>query len=197
MEDEGEVRESLANLKLSSRLVVVAPVNDNENVARTGGSHWSALIWISKRRAFYYFDSLGTCNKRAALRVAQKLLPLLCADLLHQKSTKVKLQEVRGPSLNEISSQRTPIQIATIQSSLQADKNLQVPFILMQTPQQSNSYDCGAYVLCIAEFFAKNLPRINYDEPERLLPLLHQEVTPTTVQQKRASLSNNSVVPPG
>jgi Ulp1 family protease len=58
----------------------------------------------------------------------------------------------------------------------------------MQTPQQPNSYDCGVYVLCIAEFFAKHLPQVNYEDPEKLMPLLHRELTTSFVQQKRAAL---------
>jgi hypothetical protein len=135
--------------------------------------------------AFYYFDSSGTYNKRAALRIAQKLLPLL--PPIHEMNIRPLIEIITGPSLQEISSQ-TSVQKLPSQFNFNSNQISKIPFYLMPTPQQPNSYDCGAYVLCIAEFIAKHLPQVNYDNPEKLIPLLHQEVTASFVQQKRAAL---------
>lgn len=40
---EDEIKETLASLQMHSRLAIIIPVNDNENVTRAGGSHWFSL----------------------------------------------------------------------------------------------------------------------------------------------------------
>lgn len=101
---------------LSARqyLVIFFPLNNNENVYSSGGSHWSLLVYFRKDGIFYHFDSSSDINDLQATKLATKL------QHYFNKDTLVTVKE--GNSL-----------------------------------QQSNSYDCGIYLLCNVDNIGKHV----------------------------------------
>ncbi|ORX62357.1 cysteine proteinase, partial [Hesseltinella vesiculosa] len=70
---------------LDTREVVFAPINDGSPGKAYDGSHWSLVVFFRPTKRYYYYDSMGTGNFRAARKTARKLAPLLgeqASDLL-------------------------------------------------------------------------------------------------------------------
>lgn len=106
--------------------LVFFPLNDNQNVSKMGGSHWTLLVLDVQRRSFYSFDSMSTSKtpSAAAKKLAEKLAPLL--------------PPARG------SGSSSP-------SSPDSSPSLVSP----PSPQQTNGSDCGVFVLCVTEAIAE------------------------------------------
>lgn len=134
----GEIPVFLDPLNARQYLVIFFPLNNNENVYASGGSHWSLLVYFRSENVFYHFDSSNDINDFQASKLASKL------QHYFDRNTPVNIKE--GNSL-----------------------------------QQSNSYDCGIYLLCNVDNIAKHV-RSN----RRLdnLPFISKE----EVKLKRASL---------
>jgi sentrin-specific protease 8 len=77
LEDPEEVKEALGALDLASRELIFIPINNNSDVSKAGGSHWSTLIYHRKSNCLYYMDSAGSYNLLAARRTAEKLTAVL------------------------------------------------------------------------------------------------------------------------
>ncbi|XP_062516455.1 sentrin-specific protease 8-like [Corticium candelabrum] len=75
-----DVTEFMAPLELSSKEVVLIPVNDNDDAERSGGVHWSLLSFIRKTNSFCHYDSLLKLNTEQAQRIADKLRFCLLPD---------------------------------------------------------------------------------------------------------------------
>lgn len=95
-------------------LVIFFPLNNNENVYSSGGSHWSLLVYFRKDGIFYHFDSSNDVNDLQAMKLATKLQQYF-------------------------------------------DKNTPVIVKEGNTLQQSNSYDCGIYLLCNVDNIAEHV----------------------------------------
>ncbi|PRP89434.1 hypothetical protein PROFUN_01297 [Planoprotostelium fungivorum] len=106
-----EISEVLSALDLTSKSLVFLPINNNRDVNKMGGSHWSLLVFNHHDRAFHHYDSSSGMNSSAAQNVAAKLSSLL------------------------------PVASAKVEEEV--------------SPQQSNSYDCGVYVLALSELLAE------------------------------------------
>eukprot|EP00927_Polykrikos_kofoidii_P070714 TRINITY_DN67118_c0_g1_i1.p1 TRINITY_DN67118_c0_g1~~TRINITY_DN67118_c0_g1_i1.p1 ORF type:complete len:233 (-),score=48.43 TRINITY_DN67118_c0_g1_i1:52-702(-) len=79
-DDPEDLQDGLDPLELSSKAIVVAPVNDRTERAGNSGSHWALLairrLDSGELRSEYY-DSMGTSNLSQATELAQKLLPAM------------------------------------------------------------------------------------------------------------------------
>lgn len=104
--DKECVEEYVQSWKISSKRVVLFPVNDGED----GGNHWSILVYDRTKNLFMHFDSMEGVNN------------------FHAEKLYNAVKEHMGPG-GEV-------------SRSQASSS--------ETPQQSNGYDCGLYVLAIA-----------------------------------------------
>mmetsp|Transcript_29966 Transcript_29966/g.52595 ORF Transcript_29966/g.52595 Transcript_29966/m.52595 type:complete len:151 (+) Transcript_29966:334-786(+) len=96
------------------------------------GSHWSLLVYDSVQRKFFYYDSHQGSNRRAAMRLAHKLSAVLPSP---DKKESKKLKKSEGQSVVVVKS--TPPVLVEV-----------------QCPQQTNGYDCGLYLLCVAKELA-------------------------------------------
>ena len=45
------------------------PVNDNEELGKDAGSHWSLLVYGKKSNKFYHYDSMGGANEKYARQI--------------------------------------------------------------------------------------------------------------------------------
>ncbi|KAL6553990.1 hypothetical protein OROMI_019663 [Orobanche minor] len=143
-EDDKFVEEYFQSCKMSSKRLVLFVVNDNDDfVGGDSGNHWSILVYDRTKNLFLHFDSMEGVNN------------------FHAKKLYDAVKEYMGPG-GEVSRPQTS------SSSLkkQRNKKKSVPsvtggakatalpglprFMECKTPQQSNGYDCGLYVLAIA-----------------------------------------------
>lgn len=60
-------------LNLSSRSLVLFPVNDSMSLDHPGGSHWSLLVYDCVDKKYYHLDSLIGSNLEHAKRIAKNL----------------------------------------------------------------------------------------------------------------------------
>ncbi|ERM97931.1 hypothetical protein AMTRI_Chr06g195410 [Amborella trichopoda] len=85
-------------LKLQSRNLVIFPINDNDDVSMAeGGSHWSLLVYIRKKNAFLYFDSMMGCNEWHAVKLYRAVNVLMGGQSVSAKFVEGKtLQQKNG-----------------------------------------------------------------------------------------------------
>lgn len=76
-EDMEDLTDTVEELDFNSKKVVLIPVNDNTNVTRTGGCHWSLLVLDVEAGRWLHVDSASQHNYHAAKRMAEKLRPFL------------------------------------------------------------------------------------------------------------------------
>lgn len=80
LDDESQLNQLFAPLKLASRQLVLFPVSDHDEPDFVGGTHWSLLAYYKRddsAGAFYHFDSLGDNNCIPAEHLARRVAPLL------------------------------------------------------------------------------------------------------------------------
>lgn len=53
------------------------PVNDSRNMTKSGGCHWSLLVFESKSQKFFCLDSMSGGNNASARKLANKVAPFL------------------------------------------------------------------------------------------------------------------------
>ncbi|CBZ53940.1 hypothetical protein NCLIV_037220 [Neospora caninum Liverpool] len=150
--DESEVQDTLENLHIPRRSVVVWPITDHQDPSTVGGTHWTLLIQIVCNRAvnrnataqndynahdpvqllsgyqYFHFDSIGhNCQQsRGNLAAARRLQALL------GRFVKISTSTDSPPAGDHDRSDRTPIPLRC-------------------TPPQSNASDCGVHCLLFAE----------------------------------------------
>ena len=77
---EGDLEVCLEALQLSSKAAVFLAVNNNPELERPGGSHWSLLVFVRAENSFFHLDSSGGMNCTEARQLKAKLEPLLASD---------------------------------------------------------------------------------------------------------------------
>lgn len=107
------VREIVQELHIDARKLSFFPVNDVQDIAAPGGTHWSLLVLERGTRSFWHFDSIAGKNFKVAREISSRI------------------SEVLG--LGEFRVQEH------------------------WTPQQKNSFDCGVFVVAIAEWIIRQL----------------------------------------
>jgi sentrin-specific protease 8 len=141
--DQAEFRQTLTQLGLSEKDVILLAVNDNREVdTYGGGTHWSLLAFfrgenISEGR-FVHYDSANGSNRR----YAQQLANLLSPELLGRR----------------------------------------VEIVSETSPQQMNGWDCGVYVLGLANTLCKWYTTFRDQDPAWLIA---ENVTPEKISRLR------------
>eukprot|EP00850_Spirogloea_muscicola_P022829 SM000314S12173 [mRNA] locus=s314:2640:3847:+ [translate_table: standard] len=155
------------------RQLVLFPVNDNDDPdVPEGGTHWSLLMYYRLDGAFTHLDSLGDANRLPAQALVDVIAPFLgvggykptamCpslgAPLTSCAGYRVVDQHLR-PGLpttqkaNPVPFHAAPRNsqigpLALLLAGVPQAKRLCVPDF---TPQQCNGYECGDFVLAMAE----------------------------------------------
>lgn len=134
--DKECVEEFVQSWKISTKRVVLFPVNDGED----GGNHWSNLVYDRTKNLFLHFDSMKGVNNFHAEKlynaVKEHMGPGGEVSRPQTSSASRKKQRNRKPSVTG------GVKDATLAGLPK--------FRECETPQQTNGYDCGLYVLAIA-----------------------------------------------
>jgi hypothetical protein len=146
--DADDIRDLHRGLKLSSRSHLFIPCNDQSSFT-SSSTHWSLLLIDLIDRQVYSLDSMSPSNSHTMGVIAK----IICQDLLSWSSLPSLQPLMLFPFLHR----------DTVPST-----------ISVQCPQQTNSYDCGIYVLLYALHIAQLLSPLQ-QQPQALTPHLIQQ----------------------
>ncbi|KAK1355896.1 hypothetical protein POM88_049152 [Heracleum sosnowskyi] len=131
--------EYVQSCKIPSKRVVVFVVNDGVE----GGNHWSILVYDRMTNLFLHFDSMkGTNNIYAEdlyNAVKEYMGPGGEVSKPQASSSSRKKQRNKKKSVSSVTGGTKDTALAGVPE-----------FRECETPQQTNNYDCGLYVLAIA-----------------------------------------------
>lgn len=155
--DAKSVEEYVESCQMSSKRLVLFVVNDNEDfVGGGGGTHWSILVYDRTKNLFLHFDSIKGLNTPYAVKLYDALKEFMGpggeSSRPHASSSSLKKQRKKKknvPPVNRGGSKSTVPPVAG-ESEATALAGLPMFTECETTPQQSNGYDCGLYVLAIA-----------------------------------------------
>lgn len=139
--DPAARRECIADLKITEKDLVIFPVNEGHG----GGRHWSVLVFYRKQsenekekenHVFVHHDSMNGINHFAAY----KLFRAIKGHVIRHKKKKMKMS-------------RRIMRFANLPFFDRDDDNdnYEAVFRPFLTPQQTNHYDCGLYVMAITK----------------------------------------------
>lgn len=69
----------LESLHLPTKQFVFVPVNDNSDINKVGGMHWSLLVYVRSKQEFQHYDSSRGTNQAVAKKLMDKLQPFVQA----------------------------------------------------------------------------------------------------------------------
>ena len=160
-----DLRDALDGIGISvEKKLILFPVSDACNLSMSAlsgsqGTHWSLLAYDTPRRRFLYFDSSGDYNVSAALKLAKKLsvrLPSGSVTSGSVTSGSVTSGSVTSGSVTSGSGGDGKIRapVAGSGTTTVVVKSLPVKIGQVKTPQQSNGFDCGVFVVLFARALA-------------------------------------------
>ncbi|XP_074285369.1 NEDD8-specific protease 1-like [Silene latifolia] len=144
--DQAEASSYAESYKLSTKSLVLFVVNDRDPYCEgDDGTHWSTLVYHRSMNSFIHFDTMKGMNHSAAMKLYEAVKSYMgaggqAAKLQASKKKKDKKKNARSvckPSLD------VPVTAVAGMPVFRESEDIQ---------QQSNGYDCGLYVLAIAEF---------------------------------------------
>lgn len=157
-DDDDEYQELGSGLELQQKQLCFIPVNDNEHFGGES-SHWSLLVYRRATHSFEHFDSSAGHNTRAAKRIMTTFEKMLW--LCSGSSG--------GAGNRAVTDAATFVNVH-------------------DAPQQRNGYDCGMYVLVVAEYLCRQhmISSLSGDQP--LSSSLQEFVTPKRVTKTRLEM---------
>jgi sentrin-specific protease 8 len=136
-EDKESARACSEALKLPEKKLVVFAVNDNDDLSGgESGNHWSVMVYGRNINAFVHHDSMEGVNNLDAMKLYEAVKGFMgTAVSSSSKSSKSrnKKKKNKGAATESIGA-----------------PSAEIGFLEFPTPQQSNGYDCGLYVMAIA-----------------------------------------------
>ncbi|XP_074287600.1 NEDD8-specific protease 1-like [Silene latifolia] len=144
--DQAEASSYAESYKLSTKSLVLFVVNDSDGSCQGDtGTHWSTLVYHRSMNSFIHFDTMEGTNHLPAMKLYEAVKSYMgsggqAARLQTSKKKKDKKKNPRSvckPSLD------VPLTAVASLPVFRESEDIQ---------QQSNGYDCGLYVLAIAEF---------------------------------------------
>lgn len=150
-EDSKFVEEYVQSCKISSKRLVLFVINDSENFGGgDSGNHWSILVYDRMKNLFLHFDSMEGVNSFHAMKLYEALKEYMGPGgevSRPQTSASLKKQKNKKKSVTRGSKATVPSETKGSKPTALAGLPM---FMECKTPQQSNGYDCGLYVLAIA-----------------------------------------------
>lgn len=134
-QDRQSLRQDFAEpLRFSTKKLIFFTVNDNEDLSAVeSGSHWSLLVYDRTWNGFFHFDSLSGMHRYHALKLYDAVKGFMDGAVATESSL---------PSLTDGTGTKNENNAAAAV----------IPFFKeAKTPRQHNGYDCGLYVMAIAE----------------------------------------------
>jgi sentrin-specific protease 8 len=162
--DKESAKACAEDLKLSEKCLVLFAVNDNDDLSGgESGSHWSTMAYYRNMNAFVHHDSMEGVNNLNAL----KLFDAVKAFMGSAESSSTKLSKSRNKKKKDKGA---------------ASKSVGAPsaepcFLEGPTPQQSNGYDCGLYVLAISRTISQWYSSKHNAKEDNWFSALNEQVT--------------------
>ncbi|WJX23880.1 Ulp1 peptidase [Trifolium repens] len=136
VDDVDVVKASVEPLKFGTKNLIFFPVNDSE--------HWSLLVYDRKLNMFMHHDSKEGINDMQARKLFETLKDCVVRSANGKENIKSKKK-----NNNKRSSKLSAPSVSTPPS-----------FEECTTPQQTNGYDCGLFVLAIARAICSKLTHV-------------------------------------
>ena len=93
MSRKEELEVFLEPLNLDTKDLIVLAVNNNDS-ERSGGSHWSLLMFSKQAREFFHFDSSSGMNYEPARQLASNTHSYLMSKLQYEDRYAMRIKEV-------------------------------------------------------------------------------------------------------
>ena len=68
------VENLIKDLDLENSEYIMLPVNDNKELSKDAGDHWSLLVYGKKTNKFYHYDSIEGSNEKHARKIITSLI---------------------------------------------------------------------------------------------------------------------------
>ncbi|KMT03925.1 hypothetical protein BVRB_8g187350 [Beta vulgaris subsp. vulgaris] len=150
-QDDKFIEEFAQSCIMSSKRLVLFTVNDNDDFDGGGGNHWSILVYDRTKNSFLHYDSMEGVNSFHAMKlydaIKEYMGPGGQVSRPHISSYSLKKQKNKKKNISYVS---RPLGRAEPESVAATAPAVSPTFMECKTPQQSNGYDCGLYVLAIA-----------------------------------------------
>ncbi|XP_074269629.1 NEDD8-specific protease 1-like [Silene latifolia] len=191
-EDDNGVSTFAENEKLSTKRLVVFPVNDCYDFSEGDrGSHWSVLVYSRSMNAFLHFDSIAGTNNLPAEKLYEAVKKYIGVGGQVPSAALMKKQKNKNKKASAVSQPVSkPCQVV---ANAAAPDGLPV-FKEAETPQQTNTIDCGIYVLAIVkaiiDCFGDGSDSNTTDVPSVVATDVHQSIE-STMRTEILELVNN------
>ena len=139
------LKDIIEPLKLSSKNMVLFTINDNDDLGGGNcGTHWSLLVYDRSKNAFSHHDSMEGVNNFHATKLYGAVKGFMGSTALPTTLTSPSSSKGRTKKRKDVAKA-----VAVAKSTAVVDAT--PCFIECNTPQQTNGYDCGLYVMAIAK----------------------------------------------
>ncbi|KAK2972762.1 hypothetical protein RJ640_019410 [Escallonia rubra] len=163
--------QSVASMNFSNKEVIIFSVNDNEDFGgHDDGSHWSLLVYDRSMNAFVHHDSMQGANNLHAVKLYEAVKPFVGGA----SSSSTKPKSSSSSTRNNKKKKKEP---TANKPKPSAASNAPPAFIeRSSTPQQTNGYDCGLYVIAIARIICQWHASNSKKKAENWFPALEKHV---------------------
>ncbi|GMY21198.1 NEDD8-specific protease 1-like [Fagus crenata] len=143
-----DLKDLIEPLKLSSKKLIIFTVNDNDDLSGgDSGTHWSLIVYDRSKNTFSHHDSMEGVNNAHALKLYEAVKGFM--GKAAEPTTLPSSSSSQGRTRKRKDMSATAKAVAVAKSGAAADAA--PSFIECNTPQQTNGYDCGLYVIAIAK----------------------------------------------
>nr|POE56056.1 nedd8-specific protease 1 [Quercus suber] len=138
-------------LKLPTKKLVHFTINDNDDLdGGNSGTHWSLLVYDRSKHAFLHHDGMEGVNNFHAKKLYEAVKSFIVTAAEPTKLASSSSSS-KGRSRTKKKKDVGAIAKAVAVAKLEAVADATPCFIECNTPQQTNGYDCGLYVMAIAK----------------------------------------------
>lgn len=138
---EEALKDIIEPLKLSSKKLVLFTVNDNDDLSGgDSGTHWSLLVYDRSSNTFSHHDSMEGVNNSHAMKLFEAVKGFM-GPTAKPNTASSSTPKGRMKKKKDVGATAKAVAVADAEPS----------FIECDTPQQTNGYDCGLYVIAIAK----------------------------------------------
>ena len=138
-------------LKLPTKKLVLFTINDNDDLdGGNSGTHWSLLVYDRSKHAFlhhYGMEGVNNFHTTKLYEAVKSFIGTAAEPTKLASSSSSSKGRSRTKKKKDVGATAKAVAVA----KLEAVADAKPCFIECNTPQQTNGYDCGLYVMAIAK----------------------------------------------